>query len=229
MSTITSAASRPARTLLLVATVTNSLMDGQGRGLREVTVRISLVAPLNPFLLNGTGEVSQRVAVDTDEDGIWTATLLGNDTFEQANTYYLVDETEAPSGLIWAIRVPSDSATYNLRDLLITPPDGGGTVPGAQKLGDLADVDTSGEQVGDILTYTSNGQWQPETPDVEAIEFAFNSPTAPWVWQHNLNRYPVVAIMNAQRELVLVGYEHLDQNTLQVNWGTPATGFIEAR
>jgi hypothetical protein len=205
------------------------MIDGQGRGLREVTVRISLVAPLNPFLLNGTGEVSQKVAVDTDESGVWTATLLGNDQFEQPNTYYLVDETEAPSGLTWAIRVPSDSGTYNLRDLLITPPDGGGTIPGAMKLGDLADVDTSGEVAGDVLTYTSNGEWQPVTPEVEPIEFPVTSPQATWIWQHNLNRYPVIAVLNSQRQVVLTYVEYLDLNSLQIDWGMPMTGYIEAR
>jgi hypothetical protein len=124
MSTISSARPRAARTLLIVPVVTNSIMDAQGRGLREVTVHISLISPLNPFLLNGTGEVLSRVAVDTNETGIWTANLTPNDQLEQTGTYYIVDETEAPGGLKWPIVVPDGPGPYQMRDLLVPlPPD----------------------------------------------------------------------------------------------------------
>jgi hypothetical protein len=117
-------------------TVSNGLMDGAGRGLNNVTVRISLIAPLNPFLLTGVGEVIQRQAVDTDHNGIWTAALLANSEFEQADTYYLVDETCAPDGEKWAIRMP-DGGDYQLRDLLVYVPPGsngaGPTVPSGQR------------------------------------------------------------------------------------------------
>lgn len=116
------------------ATVVNALMDSSGRGMQEVTVVISLIAPRNPFLANGTGEVLQRTAVDTDHDGTWSALLLANTEFEQAGTYYLVDETRAPGGAKWAIRVPSGGGTYQMRDLLVYVPPGdnpgtGPTVP----------------------------------------------------------------------------------------------------
>jgi hypothetical protein len=116
-------------------TVTNVLVDGQGRGLNNVTVRVSLIAPANPFLLNGIGEVLQTVPADTDHDGTWTAALIANDEFEQAGNYWLVDETEAPGGQKWAIRMP-DGGNYMLRDLLVYVPPGsnptGPTVPGGR-------------------------------------------------------------------------------------------------
>lgn len=117
-----------------MAFVVNQLRDGSGRGMQDVTVRIQLIAPHNPFLLTGIGEVIQAVAVDTDHTGIWTAELTGNDQMEQANTYYLVDETAAPGGSKWAIRVPTDTLTHQMRDLLVYVPPGsngaGPTVPG---------------------------------------------------------------------------------------------------
>jgi hypothetical protein len=107
-------------------------MDGAGRGLNNLTVRISLIAPNNPFLLDGSGEVIQRLAVDTDHTGIWSAELLANSEFEQADTYYLVDETCAPDGEKWTIRMPG-AGVFDLRDLLVFVPPGengsGPTVP----------------------------------------------------------------------------------------------------
>jgi hypothetical protein len=115
-------------------TVSNTLVDAHGRGLQNVTVTVSLISPNNPFLLDGSGEVLTRVPADTDHTGTWTATLLANSEFEQDNTFYLVDETSAPGGGQWSIRMPDDGV-YRLRDLLVyIPPDtnpGGPVVVGA--------------------------------------------------------------------------------------------------
>jgi hypothetical protein len=106
-----------------MGTVTNTLIDGAGRGLRNVTVRILLIAPLNPFLLNGTGEILSRVAVDTDQNGVWSVDLVPSSQLDQTNAYYLVDESQAPGGRRWAIVVPDGAGPFNLRDLLVpTPP-----------------------------------------------------------------------------------------------------------
>jgi hypothetical protein len=105
----------------VIGTVRNALLASDGRALQNVPVSIKLIAPLNPFLLNGIGEVLQRVTVDTGTTGIWSAELLANSEFEQENTYYLVDETCAPDGGRWAIRMP-DGGSYELRDLLIYIP-----------------------------------------------------------------------------------------------------------
>jgi hypothetical protein len=114
-------------------TVSNTLVDSADRGLNNVTVKVSLIAPQNPFLLNGTGEVLQTLAVDTDHDGTWSAELIANSEFDQAGTYWLVDETAAPGGGKWAILMP-DGGSYLLRDLLVYVPPGqngtGPTVPG---------------------------------------------------------------------------------------------------
>lgn len=105
-----------------MGTVINSLTDGAGRGLQNVTVHISLIAPMNPFLLNGTGEVITQVAVDTDSDGAWSADLLASSTIEVSNSYYLVDESEAPGGLRWPIRMPDGAGPFSLRSLLVPVP-----------------------------------------------------------------------------------------------------------
>lgn len=212
-----------------MSSVTNTLIDGTGRGLQDVTVRISLIAPLNPFLLNGTGEVISKVAVDTDHDGAWTATLTPNDQFEATDTYYLVDETEAPSGQLWAIRMPDDSNTYTLRQVLITPPSGEGLPPFEFELDDLTDVNTTGELPGDVLTFNSNRQWVPALPQVVPLEFSQNSPATPWVWQHNTGRRLVCDVYDGQGNRVVVSLQQPDVNTVVVNWGAPATGTIEAR
>jgi len=109
--------------MAVIGTVRNTLTAADGRALQNVRVSIKLIAPLNPFLLNGIGEVLQVVTVDTGTSGTWSAELLANTEYEQENTYYLVDETCAPGGGKWSIRMP-DGGSYLLRDLLIyIPPD----------------------------------------------------------------------------------------------------------
>jgi hypothetical protein len=116
----------------VIGTVSNVLTDPSGRALQKVRVLITLIAPRNPFLANGIGEVLQTVAVDTGTSGEWSAELLANTEFEQAGNYWLVDETCAPGGSKWAIRMP-DGGSYQLRDLLVYVPPGsngaGPTVP----------------------------------------------------------------------------------------------------
>jgi hypothetical protein len=115
--------------------VHNALVAPDGRALQNVPVRITLIAPHNPFLVNGIGEVLSVVTVDTGTSGIWSAELLANSEYEQEQTYYLVDETCAPGGQKWAIRMP-DGGSYELRDLLVYIPPGsnpaGPTVPGGR-------------------------------------------------------------------------------------------------
>jgi len=105
-----------------MGTVTNTLVDETGRPLQNVTVRISLISPLNPFLLNGAGEVLSSAAVDTDHNGVWSADLVASSLLEQANSYYLVDESAAPDGLRWPIRVPDGAGPFQLRDVLVEVP-----------------------------------------------------------------------------------------------------------
>lgn len=109
--------------MAVIGTVRNTLMTPAGRPLQNVSVSIKLMAPLNPFLLNGTGEVLKQVPADTGITGTWSAELLANSEYEQEHTYYLVDETCAPGGGKWSIRMP-DGGSYELRDLLVyIPPD----------------------------------------------------------------------------------------------------------
>ena len=114
----------PPATVAGVTVVTNTLTDPAGRPLRGVTVTVKLISPLNPFLLNGSGEILSRTATDTDETGTWSVDLAPSDTLENANSYYLVDETCAPGGLRWPISVPDSGGPYELRDVLVSvPPD----------------------------------------------------------------------------------------------------------
>jgi hypothetical protein len=121
--------------MAVIGTVHNVLTAPDGRALQNVSVRIKLIAPHNPFLINGIGEVLSQVTVDTGTSGEWSAELLANSEFEQEQTYYLVDETCAPGGQKWAIRMP-DGGDYELRDLLVYVPPGenptGPTVPGGR-------------------------------------------------------------------------------------------------
>jgi hypothetical protein len=118
-----------------VGTVTNTLTDPSGRGLRDVTVRIALISPANPFLRNGSGEILSATAVNTDDTGTWSALLTPASALADPTAYYLVDETCAPGGHRWPIAVPDGDGPFTLQDILApvpaTPGSGPTTVFGA--------------------------------------------------------------------------------------------------
>ncbi len=140
-----------------------------------------------------------------------------------------MDETDAPSGMLWTIKMPEGTATYTLRELLITPPSNNGTPPFQYALDDLTDVDTTGEEPGDVLTFGSNNTWVAGSPSVEALELSVNSPQTPWTWQHNKGRYLVVDVYDGQGNKVIAPVNQPDTNTVVVTPGFPMTGRIEAR
>lgn len=107
---------------MLVGLVTNTLTDASGHPITGASVRILLISPANPFLLNGSGEILSQVPVETDDTGTWSVTLTPSDQLEQDNTYYLVDETCVPGGVIWPIRVPEGAGPFLLRDILVAVP-----------------------------------------------------------------------------------------------------------
>ena len=112
-----------------VGEITNTLTDPGGTPLRGLPVGISLITPLNPFLLNGSGEVLSRITVDTDNTGTWVADLVASSLLDSATAYYLVDETCAPGGQRWAITVPDGPGPFLLRDVLVAVTGGGPTGP----------------------------------------------------------------------------------------------------
>lgn len=105
-----------------MGTVTNLLEDPAGRPLQNVTVRINLIAPANPFLTSGSGEVVTATSVDTDATGAWSCNLVPNSQLDLGGAYYVVDETAAPGGLRWPIAVPDGPGPFRLRDLLVILP-----------------------------------------------------------------------------------------------------------
>lgn len=109
------------------------LLDPSGRPLHRVPVTVSVVAPSNPFLLNGSGAVIERLTVDTGRTGVWTADLLPQDAYSRTDTYYIADETKIPGGAQWLFTVPSDGGPYSLEELLIAAPPTGGSAVGGRR------------------------------------------------------------------------------------------------
>lgn len=207
-------------------TVINSLMDGSGRALQNVTVRIRLIAPGNPFLANGIGEVLAEHAVDTDHDGQWSATLLLNSEYDQENTYYLADERCAPSGTQWPFRITSTDTRW-LHDLLIPVPPPGVNPPWELKLNDLADVDVQTAIPGDLLGLGPAGQWVPQRYPQLAIKKTFSTPQAVWEFAHGLGRRPWPRTWGLDGTHFQGQVTWPDDNTVRVEYRHPRTGTME--
>jgi hypothetical protein len=209
------------------ATVINTLMDGTGRALQNVTVRIRLIAPGDPFLANGIGEVLADTPVDTDHDGQWSATLLLNSEIEQAGNYYLADERCAPHGSAWPFRLTDEGSTHWLSDLLIAVPPPGTDPPWSMALDDLSDVDTAGKQVGDHLAYGSNGQWIAQRAPLLGQSKDFSTPTKIWIFEHGLGRHPFPTTRDQNGKQFFGSVSWPDANTVRVEHGDPVIGTME--
>lgn len=144
--------------------VYNVLTSPEGRPLQNQTVRISLRAPGNPFTTLGS-EVFQRHAEDTNTTGRWEADLIPNDQYEQEGTWYHVDQRDGlkTPDAEHDFVVPPTGGPYWLRDLLIIPPDPGGSFPPVppHKLGDHTDVDVAGAVAGEYLRYDGSSTSAP--------------------------------------------------------------------
>jgi hypothetical protein len=146
-----------------VTIIRNALLDGADRPLRNHTVKITLVAPGNPFTDDGQAEVIQTHTVATDRAGNWSADLRPNVALEASGTYYQVDERDGlPGGQVWTIVVPPTGGPYWLRDVLVTPPAPGQPFPPVppHSLDQHTDVDTAGAVAGRALVYDGN-DWVP--------------------------------------------------------------------
>lgn len=210
-------------------TVINTLMDGSGRALQNVTVRIRLIAPGDPFLVNGIGEVLADTPVDTDHTGQWSATLLLNADIEQAGNYYLADERCAPNGIAWPFRITAEGETHWLSELLIAVPPPGNDPPWSMALDDLSDVDTAGKQVGDTLTYGPNGYWIAEQPGSAGLGLSknFSTPTKIWLFEHGLGRHPFPTTRDQAGKQFFGSVSWPDANTVRVEHGDPVIGTME--
>lgn len=209
------------------ATVINSLMDGTGRALQNVTVRIRLIAPGDPFLVNGIGEVLSEVAVDTDHDGQWSATLLLNSEFEQAGNYYLADERCVPGGFAWPFRLTEEGSTHWLSDLLIAVPPPGVDPPWSIALDDLSDVDTSAAIPGDTIELGADGVWVASRSSEVGQHKNFTTPTTPWVFNHGLGRKTFPSLMDSNGDMFFAPISWPDDNTVVAYPGTAMTGTME--
>ena len=97
------------------------LVTPGGRPLHRAAIPIVAVAPMNPLLVDGHGEVLSKVTPDTNTDGIWRVSLLPTSSFARRDAYYTADE-RSYGGQLWLFRVPDDGGPYRLSDLLVEAP-----------------------------------------------------------------------------------------------------------
>lgn len=208
-------------------TVINTLMDGTGRGLQNVTVTIKLIAPGNPFLVNGIGEVVAQFPADTDHTGQWSADLLLNSEYEQEGNYYLADERCAPNGFAWPFRITAAGETHWLNELLIPVPPPGVNPPWTLALDDLSDVDTSGAIPGDRLALGQAGQWIAVREPGIGLTKNFTTAVTPWVFNHGLGRRTFPSLMDSNGRMFFAPLEWPDDDTVIAYLGTAMTGTME--
>lgn len=142
------------------------LMTPSGRPLRRAAVPITAVAPLNPLLKHGDGEVLSRATPDTNLDGIWRVRLFPTSAFQRTDAFYVADETKW-GGERWEFTVPDGGGPYRLEDLLLfSPPAGDGPAGPVQRMNDLEDVEAPAGAVG-VLTRSADGIFRlvPQEPD----------------------------------------------------------------
>ena len=92
-----------------------------GRPLHRAVVPVEAVAPSNPLLINGYGEVLSRATPDTNTDGIWRTRLIPSSAYARLDAYYTADERRY-GGPLWLFRVPDTGGPYRLADLLLDEP-----------------------------------------------------------------------------------------------------------
>lgn len=225
--------------------VFNRLTAPDGRPLQNQTARITLRAPGNPFTTL-TSEVIQAHAEDTNTTGIWIADLIPNAEYEQAGTWYHVDERDGlriPDAQ-WDFRVPSvpnpvaipgvPAGTYWIRDLLIVAPNPGGDFPPvpAHALGDHTDVDTTGETAGNVLRFDGT-TWRPaNVSGGTGSGYEQFQPTLvnQVTVTHNLGYRPSLSIFNDDwtERFHIFGVQHVDVNNAVISTDLPFRGWIAA-
>ncbi len=103
--------------------VYNTLVDENGQPVANVPVRVYLVT--HQFLTGQQIEVTPLgVVTTTTSTGYWQIGLIPNDTMEDPNSYYIVEEG-APTDRIFHrhfIRVPSGTDPLPLENARISPP-----------------------------------------------------------------------------------------------------------
>lgn len=217
--------------------VYNVLTSPEGRPLQNQTVRISLRAPGNPFTELGS-EVFQRHAEDTNTTGRWEADLIPNDLYEQEGTWYHVDQRDGlkTPDAEHDFVVPPTGGPYWLRDLLIIPPDPGGSFPPVppHKLGDHTDVDVTGAVAGEYLRFDGTF-WRPApgggggggTGFQRFQDIAATVIPVP----HNLGYRPAGVRLFSEdwlTELDEFAVEHQDLNNATITTGAAFRGWVTA-
>lgn len=211
-----------------MTTVFNTLTSADGRPLQNQTVRISLMAPGNPFTAMQS-EVIQAHAVDTSTTGRWQAELIPNADYEREGTWYRVDQRDSILGVDYVhdIVVPATGGPYWVRDLIVIPPAPGEPFPPVppHALGDHTDVDTTGALPGQVLKF-DGAEWRPAADSggggggggsyVHFQNIAAQVVTVP----HNLGMYPAgVRLFNAEQTVEYDEFRvsYVDANNLTVD------------
>lgn len=148
-------------------TVRLLLTDAADRPLQSQTVKVSLVAPGNPF--TGDGDAVIHVAtVSTPRSGadvgVMSVDLRPNDEYEQLGTYYRVDARDGLTNddALFDIVVPDLPGPLELRDLIVDPPAPGEPIPPVplHTLASHSDVADTPAIDAQVLT-SINGIWTP--------------------------------------------------------------------
>jgi len=106
--------------------VTNTVRDAAGNPIPFAAVKFRLVAggaPTDPGYLSDSTLIATHAA-RADENGVWSAELLPNDTITPVGNYYEVSEIEPVhrASYVSLILVPSTPGPHNLTSLLVAPP-----------------------------------------------------------------------------------------------------------
>lgn len=143
------------------------LTDAADRPLQSQTVKVSLVAPGNPF--TGDGDAVIHVAtVSTPRSGadvgVMSVDLRPNDEYEQLGTYYRVDARDGLNNddALFDIVVPDLPGPLDLRDLIVDPPAPGEPIPPVpmHTLASHSDVADTPAIDAQVLT-SIGGMWSP--------------------------------------------------------------------
>jgi len=91
-------------------------------------------------------------------------------------------------------------------------------------LADLADVDVSGAQTGEVLKY-NGAQWVDATDEGTAFVFTQSTVATTWTINHNLGHIPSVEVFDSGSQEIEADVSHPDINQTLILFTVPTTGF----
>lgn len=123
--------------------ITNTIYNHEGQN-AKITIRL-----IGVWTADGINEIlpSNYMTVTSDSNGVWTATLPAQSTFE-GTTYY---EAREPNNVTHTFTVADSPSVQSLRSRLATPVSIPTTLP--LKLDDLSDVSVPTPSTGQALTW----------------------------------------------------------------------------